>query len=185
MNYFLVPKLILTSHKVTCKHFGLSLYHQIKTHKTFVLHSTQVMLLNLLQMNIYSMYNSVNVIFNVAKYMYHLGKVKLERVGQRSFPTVCEPTGRFSGNCRALCVPFCQCCFALQLCLLIVEDQFCLLANHCGFLLIVADQFLPSCKSLWILADRSGSIFVFLRIIADSCSLSSLPAWWFCKYFLR
>ena len=168
MNYFLVPKLVLTSHKVTCKHFGLSLYHQIKTHKTFVLHSTQVMLLNLLQMNVYSMYNSVNVIFNVAKDMYHLGKVKLERVGQRSFPTVCEPTGRFSGNCRALCVPFCQCCFALQLCLLIVADQFCLLANHCGFLLIIADQFLPSCKSLWILADRSGSIFAFLPLIVDS-----------------
>ena len=28
-----------------------------------------------------------------------------------------------------------------------------------------------------LLADRSGSIFVFLRIIADSFSLSSLPAW--------
>ena len=141
MNYFLVAKLVLTSHKVTCKHFGLSLYHQIKTHKTFVLHSTQVMLLNLLQMNIYSMYNSVNVIFNVAKDMYHLGKVKLERVGQWSFPTVCEPTGRFSGNCRALCVPFCQCCFALQLCLL-----------------IVADQFLPSCESLRILAPSPPSL---------------------------
>ena len=36
-----------------------------------------------------------------------------------------------------------------------------------------------------LLADRSGSIFAFLRIIVDSCSLSSLPAWWFCKYFLR
>ena len=37
MNYFLVPKLVLKSHKVTCKHFGLFLYHQIKTHETFVL----------------------------------------------------------------------------------------------------------------------------------------------------
>ena len=153
MNYFLVPKLVLTSHKVTCKHFGLSLYHQIKTHKTFVLHSTQVMLLNLLQMNIYSMYNSVNVIFNVAKYMYHLGKVKLERVGQRSFPTVCEPTGRFSGNCRALCVPFCQCCFALIVALL---------ADRSG-------SILPPCESLWILADHSRSMFAFLQIIVDSC----------------
>ena len=36
-----------------------------------------------------------------------------------------------------------------------------------------------------LLADRSGSIFAFLRIIVDSCSLSSLPAWWFRKYFLR
>ena len=32
-----------------------------------------------------------------------------------------------------------------------------------------------------LLADRSGSIFAFLRIIADSCSLSSLSAWWFGK----
>ena len=36
-----------------------------------------------------------------------------------------------------------------------------------------------------LLTDRSGSIFAYLRIIADSCSLSSLPAWWFGKYFLR
>ena len=36
-----------------------------------------------------------------------------------------------------------------------------------------------------LLADRSGSIFAFLRIIADSSSLYSLPAWWFRKYFLR
>ena len=33
-----------------------------------------------------------------------------------------------------------------------------------------------------LLADRSASIFArFLRIIADSCSLSSLPAGWFRK----
>ena len=35
-----------------------------------------------------------------------------------------------------------------------------------------------------LLGDRSGSIFASLRIIVDSCSLSSLPAWWFRKYFL-
>jgi len=33
-----------------------------------------------------------------------------------------------------------------------------------------------------LLADHSGSIFTFLRIIADSRSLSSLPAGWF--YFM-
>ena len=33
-----------------------------------------------------------------------------------------------------------------------------------------------------LLADQSRSIFAFLRIIADSCSLSSLPAGWF--YFM-
>ena len=38
-------------------------------------------------------------------------------------------------------------------------------------LLIVADQFLPTCESLRILADRSGSMFAYLRIIADSCRL--------------
>ena len=32
-----------------------------------------------------------------------------------------------------------------------------------------------------LLADHSASIFAFLRIIADSCSLSSLPAGWFRK----
>ena len=30
-----------------------------------------------------------------------------------------------------------------------------------------------------LLADRSRSIFAFLQIIADSCSLFSLPACWF------
>ena len=82
---------------------------------------------------------------------YHLGKVKLERVGQRSSPTsVCDLRGGPWGIA------------GLLVCLLLV------------LLCIVA-----------LLADRSGSIFAFLRIIADSCSLSSLPAWWFGKYFLR
>ena len=82
---------------------------------------------------------------------YHLGKVKLERAGQRSSPTsVCD----LRGGPRGIA--------GLLVCLLLV------------LLCIVA---LP--------ADRSGSMFAFLRIIADSCSLSSLPAWWFGKYFLR
>ena len=38
-------------------------------------------------------------------------------------------------------------------------------------LLIVADQFLPTCESLRTLADRSGSMFAYLRIIVDSCRL--------------
>ena len=33
LNYFLVPKLVLTSHKITCKHFGLSPYHKLKPTK--------------------------------------------------------------------------------------------------------------------------------------------------------
>ena len=38
---------------------------------------------------------------------YHLGKVKLERAGQRSSPTsVCDLRGGPRGNCRAPCVPF-------------------------------------------------------------------------------
>ena len=36
---------------------------------------------------------------------------------------------------------------------------------------MVADQFLPTCESLRILADRSGSMFAYLRIIVDSCRL--------------
>ena len=80
---------------------------------------------------------------NVAK--YHLGKVKLERVGQRPSPTsVCDlqgARGELQGSLRALLL----------------------------VLLCIAA----------LLADRSRSIFAFLRILADSCSLSSLPAWWF------
>ena len=84
---------------------------------------------------------------------YHLGKVKLERVGQRSLPT---PVRDLRGGPRGIAGPL-MCALLLEL--------------HC----IVA-----------LLADRSGSIFAFLRIIiTDSCSLSSLPAWWFRNYFLR
>ena len=86
---------------------------------------------------------------------YHLGKVKIEQAGQRSSPTsVCD----LRGGPRGIA--------GLLLCLLLV-----LLC-----LLIVADQFFPSCESLRILADRSGSMFAYLRIMADCCSLSSLPS---------
>jgi len=87
-------------------------------------------------MNVHSMYNSVNDIFDVAKQMYHLGRVKLERAGQQSFPTsVCEPTGRFAGNCRAPCM-----CALL----LVFTSIVALLADHSGsifaFLQIIADS---------------------------------------------
>ena len=49
----------------------------------------------------------------------------------------------------------------------IIADSCCL--RRC--LLIVVDPFLPTCESLWILADRSGSMSAYLRIIADSCRL--------------
>ena len=74
-------------------------------------------------------------LFNLDMAKYHLGKVKLERVGQRSSPTsVCD----LRGGPRGIA--------GLLVCLLLV------------LLCIVA---LP--------ADRSGSVFAFLRIIADSC----------------
>ena len=82
---------------------------------------------------------------------YHLGKVKLVRVGQRSLPT---PVLDLRGGPRGIA--------GLLMCALLLELRF-----------IVA-----------LLADRSGSIFAFLRIITDSRSLSSLPAWCFRKYFL-
>ena len=49
-----------------------------------------------------------------------------------------------------------------------------IIADSCRLrrcLLIIADQFLPTCESLRSLADRSGSMFAYLRIIADSCHL--------------
>ena len=72
---------------------------------------------------------------------YHLGKVKLERVGQRSLPLPvrdppCGPRG-ITG---------------LLVC------SFASVALHCSVLLIVADQFLPSCESLWILAPSPPSL---------------------------
>ena len=83
---------------------------------------------------------------------YHLGKVKLERVGQRSLPT---PVPDLRGGPQGIA--------GLLICALLLELR-CIVA---------------------LLADRSGSIFAFLQIITDSCSLSFLPAWWFRKYFLR
>ena len=82
---------------------------------------------------------------------YHLGKVKLVRVGQRSLPT---PVLDLRGGPRGIA--------GLLMCALLLELR-CIVA---------------------LLADRSGSIFAFLRIITDSRSLSSLPAWCFRKYFL-
>ena len=77
-------------------------------------------------------------LFHVAR--YHLGKVKLERVGQRSSPTsVCDLRGGPRGIAGLLVCPFSS------------------VALHCS-LLIVADQFLPSCESLRILAPSPPSL---------------------------
>ena len=83
---------------------------------------------------------------------YHLGKVKLERVGQRSLPTAVHD---LRGGPRGIA--------GLLLCAALLLELRCIVA---------------------LLANRSGSIFAFLRIITDSRSLSSLPAWCFRKYFL-
>ena len=84
---------------------------------------------------------------------YHLGKVKLERVGQRSLLT---PVRDLRGGPRGIA--------GLLVCAALLLELHCIVA---------------------LLADRSESIFAFLRIITDSCSLSSLPAWCFRNYFLR
>ena len=90
---------------------------------------------------------------------YHLGKVKLKRVGQRSSPTsVCDLRGGPRGIAELLVSPF-----AIVACIVaLLADRsgsiFCLLANHCGFLLIEADQCLPACESLRILAPSPPSL---------------------------
>ena len=77
-------------------------------------------------------------LFYVAR--YHLGKVKLERVGRRSSPTsVCDLRGGPRGIAMLLVCPFAS------------------VALHCS-LLIVADEFLPSCESLRILAPSPPSL---------------------------
>ena len=77
-------------------------------------------------------------LFYVAR--YHLGKVKLERVGQRSSLTsVCDLRGGPRGIAGLLACPFAS------------------VALHCS-LLIVADQFLPSCESLRFLAPSPPSL---------------------------
>ena len=77
---------------------------------------------------------------NVAK--YHLGEVKLDRVGQQSLPTLVRDLWGALGELQG---------------------------SLCALLLVL-------CCIVALLADHSGSIFAFLRITADSCSLSSLPS---------
>ena len=65
-------------------------------------------------------------------------------------------------------------------------DQFCRLANHCGFLLILADQFLPSCESLRILAPSPPSLLVdFASILWGKYLLGNYLHWiysvWRCR----
>ena len=73
--------------------------------------------------------------FNVAK--CNLGKVKLERVGQRSSSiAVRDMRGGHSGIPRAPFSDFVASVSVLcLLCLLIIADQLCFLANRCGFTL--------------------------------------------------
>ena len=95
---------------------------------------------------------------------YHLGKVKLERVGQRSSQYVTNGAAHKELQ-GSLC--------ALLLVLLCIVA---LLAD-------CSASILPSCESLRILADHSGSIFAFLEIIGDFCPLSSLPPGGFVSIF--
>ena len=66
----------------------------------------------------------------------NLGKVKLERVGQRSSPiAVCDMRGGHLGIPRAFWGFVASVSVLCLLCLLIIADQLCLLANCCGFTL--------------------------------------------------
>ena len=88
---------------------------------------------------------------------YHLGKVKLERVGQRSLPT---PVRDLRGGPRGIA--------GLLMCAALLLELRCIVA----LLANLADQFLPSCESLRILAPSPPFLpGVFVSIFSAKYSL--------------